>query len=89
MFNPKKEFVSLDNLFVAVTIEETTNSYSGDIDTKVSCEFNTRSYKTIGEFTVVVRGQYIKPIRRNTTGNGAELWEKYGKDLLKEFQLID
>lgn len=89
MFNPKKEFVSVGNLLVSVTITEQTNIYTGDIDAKVACQFNNRNYQNIGEFTVVLRGLHIKPIYRNTTGNGAELWKKHGKEILKEFQLID
>ena len=89
MLSSKKEVLSINNLFVVVEIDEQVNRYTGDIDAKVSCQFNNRSCQNIGEYAVVVRGQHIKPICRNTSGNGAELWKKNGNEILKQFQLLE
>jgi len=88
MLSTKKEVVSVNNLVVVVTIDEQMNKYTGDIDTRLTCQFHNRSCQNIGQYQVVVRGQYVKPIYRNTTGNGAELWKKHGNTLLEQFQII-
>lgn len=89
MLNSKKEVVSVENLFVVIKIDEQYNIRSGDVDTLLACEFNTRNCENIGEYAVVLRGQQIKPVYKNTTGNGAELWKRHGNELLRQFQLID
>ena len=89
MLNTKKEFVMVGNLLAIVEISERINVYSGDVDTKVACEFVSRTCDNVGNYSVVLRGQQIKPICRETTGNGAELWKRHGNELLKQFQLID
>ena len=88
MFDPKKEIVSVGNLFVVVSITEKMKSYTGDIDTLVSVQFNNKNCMNIGEYKAVIRGQYIKPIYRDINGNGAELWSKHKNEILEQFQLL-
>jgi len=89
MFNTQKEIMSIGTLSVEVVIDERVNTHSGDVDSRLSCKFYNKNYQNIGEHTVVIRGQYVKPVCRNTSGNGAELWKRHGNELLKQFQLID
>ena len=90
MFNSQSGFISIGNKMVAsIVITEKVNSYNGDIDSKITCEFSSQSCQSIGTYTVLVRGQYVKPIRRETTGNGEALWQKYGNVLLREYDLIN